>query len=93
MDRKKILLVDDSSTVLLMERMILSKHEYDVALLAWDDLPRADAIVAAVPHRSFRVLPVDDFVAKVAANGLFIDVKGQADAAALRARGIQVWRL
>jgi DNA-binding response OmpR family regulator len=30
MDRKKILLVDDSSTVLLMERMILSKNDYDV---------------------------------------------------------------
>ncbi len=30
MDRKKILLVDDSSTVLLMERMILAKSEYDV---------------------------------------------------------------
>ncbi len=30
MDRKKILLVDDSSTVLLMEKMILSKSEYDV---------------------------------------------------------------
>ncbi len=30
MERKKILLVDDSSTVLLMERMILSKSEYEV---------------------------------------------------------------
>jgi DNA-binding response OmpR family regulator len=30
MHRKKILLVDDSSTVLLMEKMILSKSEYDV---------------------------------------------------------------
>jgi DNA-binding response OmpR family regulator len=31
MDRKKkILIVDDSSTVLLMERMILSKSEFDV---------------------------------------------------------------
>ena len=30
MDRKKILLVDDSSTVLLLERMILSKNEYEV---------------------------------------------------------------
>ena len=30
MDRKKILLVDDSSTVLLMERTILSRSEYDV---------------------------------------------------------------
>jgi DNA-binding response OmpR family regulator len=30
MDRKKILLVDDSSTVLLMERMILSRSEFEV---------------------------------------------------------------
>ncbi len=30
MDRKKILLVDDSSTVLLMEKMILSKSPYDL---------------------------------------------------------------
>ncbi len=32
MDRKKILLVDDSSTVLLMEKMILSKHDYELVL-------------------------------------------------------------
>jgi carbonic anhydrase/acetyltransferase-like protein (isoleucine patch superfamily) len=25
-------------------------HEYGVRLMAWDDLPRADAIVAAVAH-------------------------------------------
>ena len=30
MQRKKILLVDDSTTVLLMERMILAKNQYDV---------------------------------------------------------------
>ncbi len=30
MGRKKILLVDDSSTVILMERMILSKSPYDL---------------------------------------------------------------
>lgn len=30
MNRKKILIVDDSSTVLLMETMILSKGSYDV---------------------------------------------------------------
>jgi CheY-like chemotaxis protein len=30
MSRKKILIVDDSSTVLLIERMILSKGPYDV---------------------------------------------------------------
>ncbi len=30
MSKKKILLVDDSSTVLLMEKMILAKNQYDV---------------------------------------------------------------
>jgi len=30
MERKKILLVDDSTTVLLMERMILAKSQYDL---------------------------------------------------------------
>jgi len=30
MQRKKILLVDDSTTVLLMERMILAKNQYEV---------------------------------------------------------------
>ena len=29
-ERKKILLVDDSTTVLLMERMILAKNQYDL---------------------------------------------------------------
>ena len=28
-------------------------HEYGVRLFAWDDLPRADAIVAAVSHKQF----------------------------------------
>jgi len=30
MERKKILLVDDSAAVLLMERMILAKSQYDI---------------------------------------------------------------
>ena len=32
MARKKILLVDDSSTVILMEKMILSKSPYDIVV-------------------------------------------------------------
>jgi UDP-N-acetyl-D-galactosamine dehydrogenase len=68
-------------------------HEYGVPLAAWDDLPRADAIVAAVAHREFKVRSIDDIVAKVAADGLYVDVKCQADAAVLRSRGLVVWRL
>jgi UDP-N-acetyl-D-galactosamine dehydrogenase len=68
-------------------------HEYSVKLTPWETLPRADALVAAVAHREFKQRPVADFVAKMAPNGLYVDVKSQADAAAFRAHGVQVWRL
>jgi UDP-N-acetyl-D-glucosamine/UDP-N-acetyl-D-galactosamine dehydrogenase len=68
-------------------------HEYGVALVPWDALPRAEAIVAAVAHRALTARPVADVCAKLAPGGLYVDVKCQADAAALRARGIEVWRL
>jgi UDP-N-acetyl-D-galactosamine dehydrogenase len=68
-------------------------HEYGVALDTWDALPRAEAIVAAVAHREFRQRPIEDLVAKMVPGGLYMDVKCQADARALRASGVQVWRL
>jgi DNA-binding response OmpR family regulator len=45
MNRKKILLVDDSSTVLLMERMILSKSPYDLVTArdGWEGVEKAKA--------------------------------------------------
>ena len=48
MERKKILLVDDSSTVLLMEKMILSKGPYDL-LTASDGQAGLDAAIAERP--------------------------------------------
>ncbi len=48
MGRKKILLVDDSSTVLLLERMILSKNEYDV-VTAKDGLEGVEKAVSEKP--------------------------------------------
>jgi DNA-binding response OmpR family regulator len=48
MDRKKILLVDDSSTVLLMEKMILSKHDYEL-VLARDGQEGVEKAVAERP--------------------------------------------
>ena len=42
--KKKILLVDDSATILMMERMILTKFPYDVVTAAEEALQRlADA--------------------------------------------------
>jgi len=68
-------------------------HEYGVHLKDWDELPRAHALVAAVAHDAYRKRPVEDFVGRIQPGGVFVDVKCQADAAALRDRGVRVWRL
>jgi UDP-N-acetyl-D-galactosamine dehydrogenase len=68
-------------------------HEYGVPLVSWDELPRADAIVAAVAHREFAELSVEDFGKKLVKGGAFIDVKAAFDPEALKAAGYTVWRL
>ncbi|MDM5179409.1 nucleotide sugar dehydrogenase [Massilia sp. DJPM01] len=68
-------------------------HEYGVKLVSWDELPRADALVAAVSHRQLMATSIEDFQKKLIKGGVFIDVKACFDQAALVEAGIKVWRL
>jgi UDP-N-acetyl-D-galactosamine dehydrogenase len=68
-------------------------HEYGVRLFAWDELPRADAVVAAVSHQQLVSLSVEDIQRKMIKGGCFIDVKAAFDQAALEQVGIRVWRV
>jgi UDP-N-acetyl-D-galactosamine dehydrogenase len=68
-------------------------HEYGVPLVSWADLPRADAIVAAVAHREFAELSLEDFGKKLVKGGAFIDVKAAFDAKAILGAGYKLWRL
>lgn len=68
-------------------------HEYGVALTPWSDLPCADAIVAAVSHKEFTVLTIDDIATKLVKGGAFIDVKAVFDRQAIEQAGYQLWRL
>ncbi|MBW8844408.1 MAG: nucleotide sugar dehydrogenase [Burkholderiales bacterium] len=68
-------------------------HEYGVRLMPFDDLPRADAIVAAVSHREYAALSVEDIGKKLVKGGAFIDVKAAFDAKALVGAGFTLWRL
>ena len=70
-----------------------ARHEYGLEIEAWDSLPRAEAIIAAVSHRELLARPLSDFQSKLAAQGCFIDVKSQFDHTALREAGHCVWRL
>jgi UDP-N-acetyl-D-galactosamine dehydrogenase len=68
-------------------------HEYGVPLVPFADLPRADAIVAAVAHDDYLRLSLEDIGRKLVKGGAFIDVKAAHDAAALTGAGYRVWRL
>ena len=53
----------------------------------WDALPRANIIVAAVPHDAFLAMPVAKIVEKFAGQqGVFVDVKAAFDARQSQAR-------
>jgi UDP-N-acetyl-D-glucosamine/UDP-N-acetyl-D-galactosamine dehydrogenase len=68
-------------------------HEYGVKLESWDALPRADAIVAAVAHREYAALSLEELGRKLVKGGAFIDVKAAFDRNTLERAGYRVWRL
>ncbi len=69
-------------------------HEYGIELTPWHELPKgADAIVAAVAHRQYLAMPLEDILARLKPGGVFTDVKSAYDPAAIRAAGYRLWRL
>ncbi|PND37642.1 nucleotide sugar dehydrogenase [Paucibacter aquatile] len=68
-------------------------HEYGVRPVTWAELPRADAIVAAVAHKGYKQLKVSDLTSKLNPGGVFVDVKAAFDQKALAESGLRVWRL
>ena len=68
-------------------------HEYEIPLLAWDELPEADAIVAAVSHKEYLAMPQTDLLAKLKPGGVFVDVKSVYDPNAIESAGFRLWRL
>ena len=70
-----------------------AEHEYGVSLTAWDKLPKAGAIVAAVAHKEYAEMGVAKLCDKLVPNGVFTDVKSFYDPAEIAAAGATVWRL
>ena len=70
-----------------------AEREYGVKLVPWEHLPKANAIVAAVAHKEFAEHSLDQMLGKLSNGGVYVDVKCMADMQALRARGVNVWRL
>ncbi len=70
-----------------------AEHEYGVQLESWDQLPVADAIVAAVAHSEYLEMPLPKLLGKLTPGGVFSDVKSSYNPAALLEAGVRLWRL
>jgi UDP-N-acetyl-D-galactosamine dehydrogenase len=71
-----------------------AEEHYGLSLTTWDELPaKADAIVAAVPHKDYLKMPLTTLLSRLRANGVFIDVKSAFDRNAVGAAGFRMWRL
>ena len=68
-------------------------HEYGISLTGWEDLPEADAMVAAVSHKEYLALPQTELLSKLKHGGVFVDVKSAYEPLAIRAAGFRLWRL
>jgi|SRR6218665_1419689 len=70
-----------------------AQQEYGVQLLRWDELPLADAVVAAVAHEPYAGLSAADMATKLLPGGTLVDVKSVYDRQAFAAAGFRLWRL
>jgi UDP-N-acetyl-D-glucosamine/UDP-N-acetyl-D-galactosamine dehydrogenase len=67
--------------------------EYQLPLVAWEDLPPVDAIVLAVAHDEFLARPLGELLSRVVPGGCVIDVKSKLDKEQVESRGLRFWRL
>lgn len=76
----------------------VAKHEYNVDLVAWDQIPKADCVIVAVGHNEYRSMSMmqlkELFKSDVPdSEKVLIDVKSLYRMDELRASGMRFWRL
>jgi len=70
-----------------------AKQEYDVDLVALDQIEPVDAIVAAVPHQSLLATDANTWETLILPGAPFIDVKSAFNQQSLKNSGFKIWRL
>lgn len=76
----------------------VAKHEYNVDLVAWDQIPKADCVIVAVGHKEYRSMSMmqlkELFKPDVPdSEKVLVDVKSLYRMDELRASGMRFWRL
>jgi len=70
-----------------------ARHEYDVELTPFDELPPAEAVVLAVAHRDYLALGPDELGRILKPGGVVVDVKACLPREAFERAGFPLWRL
>jgi UDP-N-acetyl-D-galactosamine dehydrogenase len=71
-----------------------AKHEYGIHLTPWDQLPKhVSAVVAAVSHREYLHMPLENILALLKPAGVFTDIKSAFAPLAIQQAGHYLWRL
>lgn len=70
-----------------------ASSEYDINLIAWDDLKPAHAVILAVPHATYVAQGIALVLPLLTRDGVVIDVKGALDRRQALGAGINLWRL
>ena len=68
-------------------------REYGIRLVKMAELQPANAVIAAVSHRAYREMGVEQLKGLMGKNPVLIDVKAMYDPQAIRAADIRLWRL
>jgi len=69
------------------------QQAYGIQLTTWDNLPVADAVIAAVAHQTYRDMPLEMLLAKLRPGGVFSDIKSVYDRKIILDCGFALWRL
>lgn len=70
-----------------------AQAEYGIALSAWGELRRCQAVILAVPHAQYLKLGVSEFGLMMEKGATLIDIKSVLDRGELAAANLNVWRL
>jgi UDP-N-acetyl-D-galactosamine dehydrogenase len=70
-----------------------AREEYGIRLESWDELPRSELFVLAVPHRTLVSRSLTEYAAKSVRGAVLVDIRSRLDARAAAAEGFSVWRL
>ena len=68
-------------------------NEHGVRLESWEELPRAELVVLAVPHQALVGRPLTAYASKAVAGAVLVDVRSRLDPTEVARAGLALWRL